>query len=60
MGNRDHPGFATLADERDPPGVKIDFLGAQVHHLLEPETFVLAALRRQIASCGALPMARPA
>jgi hypothetical protein len=31
VGNRDDPRLASLADERDPPGLKVDLLGAQVH-----------------------------
>ena len=38
--NRDHPRLAPFPDERYPPSVEVDFLGAQGDHFLEPETCV--------------------
>jgi hypothetical protein len=34
------PGLAALADERDPPMIEIDLLGAQVHQFLHAEAGV--------------------
>ncbi len=31
VGNGDHPRLSALADERDPPSLKVDLLGAKVH-----------------------------
>ena len=40
VGNGDDPRLSALADERDPPSVKVDLLGAQVDQFLHAQAGV--------------------